>query len=191
MTIFTAVSLCVLMLVLYLAKRIDRPPHFVIRRNVDDGVYMNRWYVIPRNRWFNIYLHNTLLDDFDESLHDHPWWNISVVLWGGFWEVMPRYRPLYPDLALDVMQGVEPFRRVWRRPGSIVFRRATDAHRLELDRIVRPAFREEVKPSWSLFITGPRKRTWGFWKKDGWVPYTDVVDHGESSSIHKTRAPAP
>jgi hypothetical protein len=155
--------------------RFKRPPDFTIGRT--DDAYMHRWYIIPRNRWFNIYLHNMKRDDDDVGLHDHPWWNISIVLKGGYWELMPQYRPLYPNLAIDVM--TTNFKQLWRRPGSIIFRRATDAHRLELA-VQNPAFPMVAKsgrrrPSWSLFITGRNKRTWGFWCKDGWRPHTAVV----------------
>src|ERR1700761_448041 len=48
--------------------------------------YMRRWWVIPRNRFFNIYLHNFLRSDDDRALHDHPWVNMSILLWGRYIE---------------------------------------------------------------------------------------------------------
>ena len=59
-----------------------RAPDFQIGGSVNP--YCNRWWVIPRNRWFNIYLHEFVRDDDDRALHDHPWWNISIVLRGGY-----------------------------------------------------------------------------------------------------------
>lgn len=186
--------------ILVLAMRMvwitEGPSHFVIKRKTDDD-YLRRWYVIPRNKWFNIYLHNTLMDDDDQALHDHPWWNVSIVLKGGYWEVMPMYRPLYPDLALDVM--TTHHRRLRRKPGSVVFRRATDAHRLELGRgrmvdgefwnaTQARQFSHYVIPSWSLFITGPRRRVWGWWTKQGWKPHTDIATMENGVSRHKSDA---
>ena len=31
------------------------------------------------------------------------------------------------------------------------------------------------KPSWSLFITGPKLRTWGFWCPKGWMHWEKFV----------------
>lgn len=170
-----------------------REPDFIIIRK-NNSPYMRRWYVIPRNRWFNIYLHNTLQDDDDFALHDHPWWNISVVLKGGYWEVTPRITPG----SLQITSLYQDHRRVWRRPGSIIFRRATDAHRLELERdsymgtwnpiTDRYDWTKRPRPSWSLFITGPNHRTWGFWYKDGWRSFKDVTIKEDGVSRHKSDA---
>lgn len=43
-------------------------PHFVIGNA--DNPYMLRWFILPRNRLFNIYLHKFLRDDDDRALHD-------------------------------------------------------------------------------------------------------------------------
>jgi hypothetical protein len=60
----------------------SRPPDFSIGPKGDR--YMLRWWVIPRNRWFNIYLHRFLHDDEDRALHDHPWVSCSYILWGSW-----------------------------------------------------------------------------------------------------------
>lgn len=148
-----------------------RKPDFMI--GTPESPYMRRWWVIPRNRWFNIYLHNVLRDDDDRALHDHPWWNLSIVLRGGYWEVKPLYQPLYPDFALDMFHDPNLV-RLWRGRGSMVLRRPTDAHRLCLD---------DGRPSWSLFITGPNRRTWGFWCPKGWKNWRDFCAPGDSSQI--------
>ena len=44
---------------------ISGKPHFVI--GGADDPYMLRWYLIPRNRRFNIYLHKFLRDDDDRA----------------------------------------------------------------------------------------------------------------------------
>lgn len=56
---------------------IERPPDF----EVGDG-YLGRWFIIPRNRWFNVYLHRFTGSDDDRALHDHPWWSLSIMLAG-------------------------------------------------------------------------------------------------------------
>src|SRR3546814_4215417 len=70
------------------ARIVDRrPPNFVIGGQQDP--YMRRWWVIPRNRFINIYLHQVLRPDDDRALHDHPWINLSIILDGGYWEITP------------------------------------------------------------------------------------------------------
>jgi hypothetical protein len=115
--------------------------------------YMRRWWAIPRNRLFNIYLHEVLRSDDDRALHDHPWVNASILLGGG-----------YVEHQIDA-GGIE--RRHHRGAGSIVVRRGRCAHRLE----VLPGCRAV-----SLFITGPRLREWGFHcTKAGWVHWKDFT----------------
>lgn len=120
---------------------------------------MRRWWLIPRNRWFNVYLHQILHDDEDRALHDHPYANCSIVLRGGYVEVTPKGRFL-------------------RRPSAVRFRLPTAAHRLELRRDEAG----NAIPSWSLFITGPRVREWGFHCPRGWVHwklFTSPTDIGQ------------
>src|SRR3546814_10878289 len=45
-----------------------------------------------------------------------------------------------------------------RPPGTITFRRAAAAHRLDLAEDIQG----QRIPCWTLFITGPRIREWGF-----------------------------
>jgi hypothetical protein len=161
----------------FIAKVIElacRSPDVVI--GGDDNPYLLRWYVIPRNRFFNIYLHKFLRDDDDRAMHDHPWASCSVILKGGYIEHQP-------DGA-----------RV-RKTGRIYFRRATQAHRIELHRgywcswcrnVWHPDSREPSLPAWSLFITGPKIREWGFHCPKGWVHWklfcsphdTNEVEYG-------------
>lgn len=136
-----------------------RSPDFLIGPKSDP--YLRRWWVIPRNRFFNIYLHNIRHSDDDRALHDHPWANCSIILSGGYWEVTPN--------ALH-----------WRKRGSITFRRATAAHRLALDE-THPEGGN--KPCWTLFITGPAVREWGFHCTKGWVHWRDFVDERDSGAI--------
>lgn len=134
-----------------------RKPDFVIGPH--DAPYLRRWWVIPRNRWFNIYLHQILKDDDDRALHDHPWWNVSIILKGCYDEITPKGRK-------------------HRGRGSIVFRRATAAHRLVL-----PIRNGGMSYCWSLFITGPRVREWGFHCPRGWRVWTEFVDARDAGQV--------
>lgn len=62
-----------------------RPPDFVIGGH--ERPYLLRWWVIPRNPVFNIYLHQFRRSDDDRALHDHPWlFNASWLLSGEYVE---------------------------------------------------------------------------------------------------------
>lgn len=142
-----------------------RKPDVVIGDAADP--YLLRWWVIPRNPLFNVYYHVVLRPDDDRALHDHPWVNASIVLEGGYMEVVPGNEALPPIRT----------KRLWRRAGSIVIRGAKAAHRLELMvRFPEPAgdYAGTVHvPARTLFITGPRLRRWGFWCPQGWRHWKD------------------
>lgn len=140
----------------------NRSPDFVI--GTPESPYLNRWYVIPRNRFFNVYLHQILRSDDDRALHDHPWVNLSIVLRGAYREIMPSGHPRHV--------GNEMLK--WRRRGSMVARWPSSAHRLEID---------AGRPCWSLFITGPKVREWGFWCPQGWKVWTAFVDSGNTGAV--------
>lgn len=121
--------------------------------------FLMRWFVIPKNKWCNVYLHKFIRDDEDRALHDHPWFNVSLLLVG-------RY--------IEVTGGDPAFLRTVYEAGELKIRLATAAHRIELVRTRRSGHkRTKVKrtrgqPSWSLFITGPVTRKWGFHCPAGW-----------------------
>lgn len=158
-----------LIVVLALVARVfwcvRRAPNLIIGK--PDSAYMNRWYVLPRNAIFNIYLHEILRSDDDRALHDHPWLNLSIVLMGGYWEVLPL---MPPSAAVPLPETI----RLWRGPLSFVCRRPTTAHRLEV---------EPGRSCWSLFITGPKVREWGFWCPQGWRHWEAFVDPTNSGAI--------
>ena len=118
-----------------------------------DKPYLKRWFVLPRNRWCNIYLHHFHRSDDDRALHDHPWASVSILLKGRDIEHMQggRHRLCRPTFAF------------WRWPR----REATFAHRVELIR---------NRKVWTLFITARNIRVWGFWCDRGWIPWTEFVE---------------
>lgn len=130
----------------------SRKPDFAIGEA--DALCMLRWRLLPKNALFNIYLHRFLRSDEPRALHDHPYVNVSWVLSGGYYEYLPSI--YHPDM----------FKRIWRRPGSMVFRQATTPHRIELAVGLCPV---------SLFFVGPRIREWGFHCPQGWKRWQDFV----------------
>lgn len=121
-----------------------RDPDLVIAP--DGRPYIYRWHLVPRNKLANAYFHIQVLDDPDRPLHDHPYDNTSVILAGGYKELIdttPRPRAVIPHSRLLL-------------PGDVVHREAEEAHRLFL-------LPDGPGYSMSLFSTGPRRRDWGFW----------------------------
>lgn len=118
---------------------------------------MLRWHLIPRNRFFNIYLHHFLHDDDDRALHDHPWWSVSFLLKGQLEEM------LFDD-EYRVIDSWWP-----------IFRTAKHAHRLILC----------SEDAWTLFITGPKSRAWGFYCPHGWRHWTKFVDMTNTGKVGK------
>ena len=120
--------------------------------------YLRRWYLLPRNRACNLYLHQFLRSDDDRALHDHPWANLSILLDGAYVEVVAT------------RGGTTVGRR--RDAGCLVARGPRRAHRVALfageDGVPRPV--------WTLFATGPKLRAWGFWCPGrGWVHWRDFT----------------
>jgi hypothetical protein len=128
-----------------IARAQRRTPDVVIGGR--ERPYLLRWWLIPRNPIFNVYLHLFLRSDDDRALHDHPWMNVSIILRG-------RY------LEHTIAAGGVQHAREMRAGGARVRLSGTFAHRIEL----------HDGPCWTLFITGPRYREWGFHcPQDGWI----------------------
>lgn len=117
------------------------------RLGPSDNVYMERWYVLPHNRYFNIYLHHFLRSDDDRALHDHPWASISLLLVGSYREHL---------------RGGKSKKRL---QGHFYLRRAVTAHRIELADAFVVGHKQQVL---TLFLTGPHIREWGFLCPQGW-----------------------
>jgi len=160
-------------------KMLKRKPDFIIGQ--PDDPYLLRWWVIPRNRWFNIYLHKFLRSDDDRATHDHPWPSCSIILKGGYWE--------------HVDKGFRGTHRYWRSPGTIRMRKASSAHRIELKYLrhvcteINPkvVMRVKEQPAWTIFITGPKIREWGFHCPNGWKHWREFcgVTEGEAKGDEK------
>ena len=167
-----------------LVKVAEREPDEIIGRSIRsrlrDGhvpvverAFLKRWYVVPKNKWFNIYLHRFVADDDDRALHCHPWTNLSILLAGE-----------YIEHTID-SGGVH--KRAIYQAGDLKFRSAKAAHRVELIKStighsltggVTISFMPTKQPSWSLFITGPKIREWGFHCPTGWKSSRDYIDAG-------------
>ena len=134
---------------------------FDINDEATGQLYLRRWRIV-QTPWFGIYLHKIAMPDKDRDLHDHPWPFVSVVLRGGYDELL-RPNADFPGSEWS-QYGL---RRGWL---SIGLRRATDAHRItKLHRT----------PTWTLVLVGARRRSWGFYTEHGyvdWKKYLNVTD---------------
>lgn len=140
-----------------------RKPDFIIGGH--DAPYLLRWWLIPRNRFFNVYVHLFLRSDDDRALHDHPWlFNCSILLKGSYLEHTPAGEFL-------------------RREGSLKFRWGAAPHRVELFDVAAFAPELGIRPCWTMFITGPVVREWGFHCPKGWVPWREFTDARDKGSI--------
>lgn len=133
--------------------------HLICFRKYDklvDVDYMERWHVIPRNRWFNIYFHRFIGSDAPTP-HDHPWWSYSIILDGSYTEHVCGFHDDHHGELEDVP--------VVRQTGEITRREAEGLHWIEID-----------EPVYTLFITGRNVRTWGFQCKTRWFPWYEYVE---------------
>lgn len=133
-----------------------RPPDLVISPN-GHGEYLFRWHVVPHNSDANVYFHIQTKSDPERPLHDHPWDSTSVILAGGYDEIINEFPMISKTYE----------RREIREPHQVIFRPSTWAHRLILSPV--------IPYSMSLFSTGPKVRDWGFWMEDGWKSFKEVT----------------
>lgn len=150
----------------------NREPDFVI--GGQENPYLRRHWLLPRNRFFNIYVHEFLRSDDDRALHDHPW------LFNASWLIEGEY--------LEHTKAAFGYTVTHRRAGQFKFRWGPAPHRVELvgnegDPPDVPFV--EAMPCWTVFITGPVVRAWGFHCERGWVPWQEFTDARDKGSIGK------
>ncbi len=162
-----------------------REPDFIV--GGFDDPYLYRWYLTPWSKYDrenppfwsqvtrrllpNVYLHQFIRSDDDRALHDHPWFNVSFLLYGSYIE---------ESIAKG---GIKV--RIRRDPGAWKLRSPWAAHRVELIQRVKypyssadPSWKQEWQEAtcWTLFMTSPRVREWGFHCPDaGWVVWKNFV----------------
>lgn len=157
----------------FIARVTRRAPDFVI--GGAERPYLRRWWVVPRNRWFNVYLHQFLRSDDDRALHDHPWlFNASIML-----------RGLYRE---HTIAGGGIHQHAERSAGSAKFRWGPAPHRVELltvaDFVRSQPDNDAPLSCWTLFVTGPVVRAWGFHCPErGWVPWQRFTAADDAGAV--------
>lgn len=111
-----------------------RPP--VLRLNEKLGLPSCPYLIRWRfeTPWGSVRLHHWLGPDDDRAFHDHPWWFWTFILHGGYTD-----RSLAGDDHLHA--------------GMMRYRPALHQHTVIPD----------PQGAWTLLITGPPVRSWGFW----------------------------
>lgn len=147
-----------------------RKPDFTVWQRGD--IYLVRRWIFPRNPLLNVYLHKFCASDDDRALHDHPWLNLSILLRGCYIEHVPDFRG---TSSPHVRLGDLPRRQKLRRAPALILRRGVSSHIIEI----------KTRTVWTLFITGPVFRDWGFHCAQGWVHWRDYLAPGDKSRVGK------
>jgi len=122
-----------------------------------DNPYLRRWILVkPTPTKPGLYVHQILRDDDPRALHDHPWDATLHIVRGA-----------YREITADNPAGVI------HRAGSTRHMQAETAHRLEV----------VEGPVWTVCMTGPKCREWGFHFENGWVHWKDFVSSEDPGAI--------
>lgn len=119
--------------------------------------YLRRLRII-QTPWFAVYLHRIGTPDSRPTLHDHPWNFVAFVLRGGYVE----------------RRGYDGIDHRIRR---VNLKRAEDLH--WIDALKRT-------PTWTLVLTGRRRREWGYVDPDG--TWTHFMDHPHADEFDRALA---
>lgn len=127
--------------------------------------YLYRWFLL-RTRWFKVYLHHFVADDWSLDLHDHPKRFISIGLKGRYVELTPD-----PNGGTKTRTFTAPWLRTFP---------AEHIHRLRMVRTWRGA----LEDCWTLVIVLQGTREWGFWHLGKFIHWREYV-HSETAEQMK------
>lgn len=146
-----------------------RDPDLVIAP--DGNPYLYRWFIAKHfaptpsmGSSGGTYFHIQVASDPERPLHNHPWDNMSVILAGMYIEQLQVAPPRGITLSLP------------RIAGDVIFRRASEAHRLILP--------DNVPYTITQFSFGPKINNWGFWYPEGFRDYRQVTRVEGNVSVH-------
>ncbi len=127
--------------------------------------YLYRWFLL-RTRWFKVYLHHFVADDWSLDLHDHPKRFISIGLRGSYVEVTPDSK------IVGLGETCKIFRAPWIRTFP-----AEHVHRLKMVRSGGSnGSLETIHDCWTLVIVLRGTREWGFWHGPNFIHWRKYVD---------------
>jgi hypothetical protein len=120
----------------------------------DGDPYLDRLRIIE-TPFLGVYLHHIHRPDVERDPHDHPWWFASLVLDGGYTELV------WPDKR-DGSRVACRIRRRW----SLRCISLRGSHQIT----------DVTGPLWTLVVTGPRRASWGFWRDGEFTPWREYLD---------------
>lgn len=126
------------------------PGRMIVGR--DGSTYLERYTLADLPDGGHVFLHRFLRSDEDRELHNHPWPGESRILLGSY-----REERRIDDRVVA---------RIYRAGNTNTL--APDTfHRIEL-------LSSEV---WTLFTTGPRVQSWGFWDREtkAFTPWREFI----------------
>lgn len=146
-----------------------------------DGLYMKRdWLIAKSDDKPAARIHQINRSDVDRASHNHPWRNVSVVLNGCYYELIPADQQEdfqnVPEHIRGLCKNTEPMRAIKRVAGDVVCREAHDRHKILIDPNEKPT---------SLFITSPKSQEWGFFTEQGFVHHQQYLTDESSTDQSK------
>lgn len=112
--------------------------------------YLTRWVLQTPLGSLRLHHWHAGRGDDPRAMHDHSWWFWTLVLWGEYTDMSPGFDPedITPPDYREALQA-----------GSLRFRSALWKHTVEAG----------PKGAWTLLLTGPHCRLWGFYENGSWV----------------------
>ncbi len=160
-----------------------RLPHEIIR--IDGAPYLTRFYlsgkanqrVVGEKPQF--FLHHFHKSDQGRELHNHPYTGTSLILAGGYIEERMS------ELATIGGKAFTEVSATTYLPGDINTLGLADYHRTDL-------LNKELG-CWTLFVTGPRLKEWGFLNRGtlDFFPYMSKKDERLGAGPHARVKDAP
>ncbi|WP_425618078.1 hypothetical protein NA78x_001771 [Anatilimnocola sp. NA78] len=138
-------------------------------------------YLIRWSMWLpfgcSLKLHQIVRPDDDRCMHDHPWWFLRIILWGGYTEDVRHAFELNETAWMLDVYTETCVRKPWRpwAPWRIYWCPSNFAHRITK--------LTNGRSSWSLVLCGPRSQEWGFFTRSGWVAWREFVNAAWSKRV--------
>lgn len=122
----------------------------------DGSPYVLRLRIV-QTPLFGLYLHRWFSADNDRDLHDHPWWFVTWIIRGSYLEHINTISNELDQQSRGILSRWQEERKRW----SLHAVRLNQCHRVV-------SFQPGTV---TLILTGRRKRSWGFYTSEGYVPF--------------------
>lgn len=123
-------------------------------------LYLRRYYLTPRKWRYRLFLHFINKPDDDRVEHDHPWWFVTAILSGGYYESI-------------LQNDKKTTKDVPHLAGTVLYRGSGHIHKILY----------VLPKTWTLVLAGPKKRTWGFWEEKKFIPWTEYLGVNATEAV--------